>query len=126
MVRVYCEFLKHCVLWQQDCCGSGGKSPSVGAEVVGAKVEVSRTQPPSAAAPHSLPRLCACGAEGKCWGLLPAWEGSSCHHRQGGGKTGSHKGGGVAAAGAQRLSHQDRVPQPMPLTLSSHGRRLQA
>lgn len=64
LVRVYCEFLKHCVPWQWDCCGSGGKSPSVGAEVVGAKVELSRTQPPPAAAPHSLPRPCACGAKG--------------------------------------------------------------
>lgn len=72
LVRVYCEFLKHCVPWHWDCCGNGGKSPSVGAEVVGAKVEVSRTQLPPAAASQSLPRLCVCGAEGKCWGLLPA------------------------------------------------------
>lgn len=62
--------------------------------MVGAEVEVSRTQPPPAAAPHSLLRPCVCGAEGKCWGLLPAWEGSSCCLRQGGGKAGSHKGGG--------------------------------
>lgn len=60
MVKVYCKFLKHCVLWQWDWCASGGKSPSVGAEVVGAKVEVSRTQPPPAAAPQSLPRPCVC------------------------------------------------------------------
>lgn len=128
LVRVYCEFLKHCVPWQWDCCGNGGKSPSVGAVVVGAKVEVSRTQPPPAAAPHSLPRLRACGAEGKCWGLLPAWEASSCCRRQGGGETGSHKGGGGCSRFTTPLqqSHPAHAPYQWQAALSSWGERLQA
>lgn len=119
MVRVYCKFLKHCVLWQWDWCGSGGKSPSVGAEVVGAKVEVSRTQSLPAAAPQSLPRLCVCGAKGSAGDcFLPGREAAAAADREEARQEATRKE--VAAAGAQRPSHKDRVFQPVSPT---HGRR---